>query len=144
MKNIILLFFALFLMTAAHAKECSQTIYDEADKNAIDFGSWENVYNYSKKYDGCIGSDTQESVSESIVKILADKWDQLYSLDKLIKKDHKFERFVIENITSTVYYEDLVKIHKNATKKCPNNLLNLCTAIDRESVMSYKDIEKLK
>ena len=131
-------------MNSVYAKECSQDIYDEADKNAIAFDSWESVYSYSKKYDGCIGSDTQESISESIVRLLADRWDQLYILDKLIKKDHRFKIFVIENITSTVYYGDLVKIHNNATKKCPRNLLKLCKSINHESVISYKDIEKIK
>lgn len=144
MKKIILLFSIFLLINSVNAKECSQAIYNEAEENAIDFDNWQGVYNYSKKYNGCIGSDTQESVSESVVRILVDKWDQLYALDELIKKDHNFKKFVIENITSTVYYEDLVKIHENATKKCPKNLLKLCKSINSETVKSYKNIEKLK
>ena len=144
MKNMIFLFFVFLFMNSVYATECSQEIYNEADKNAINFNDWKSIYNYSKKYGDCIGSDTQESISESVVRILADRWDQLYILDELIKKDHSFKKFVVENITSTVYYEDLVKIHKNATEKCPHNLLKLCKSIDRESVISYKDIERLK
>ena len=125
-----------------HAKECTQLILDEADKNAGDFKSWENVYIYSKKYDNCIGSDTQESVSEGIVRMLADKWDQLSDLKNIIKKDKRFKIFVIYGIDSTVSGDDLLKIHNLATKHCPKNSKMLCRKIGNEALRAYKEMDE--
>ena len=143
MKKFLVLFISTFLMSATlHAKECTQPILDEADKNAGDFKNWENVYVYSKKYDNCIGSDTQESVSEGIVRMLADKWDQLSDLKNLIKKDKQFEIFVTSGIDSTVSGDDLLKIHNLATKHCPKDSKRLCRKIGHEALRAYKEMDE--
>ncbi|WP_414501733.1 hypothetical protein [Zymobacter sp. IVIA_5232.4 C2] len=144
MKKIILLFISIFFIpTTVHAKECTQSILDEADKNAGDFKSWKNVYEYSEKYGECIGSDTQESVSEGVVRILADDWEQLHTLKILINKDKKFERFIIDNISSTVLEDDLLKIQDLAKKQCPSDSSRLCKKISNKAIKAYKEINDI-
>lgn len=143
MKKIILLFMStFFICTAVHAKECTQSILDEADKNAGGFKNWEDVYAYNKKYGNCVGSDTQESVSEGVVRVLADNWEQLPTLKLLIKKDKKFERFVIDNISSTVLENDLLKIQDLAKKQCPAYSSKLCKKIKNKAIKAYKEINE--
>lgn len=142
MKKRSILIVALLLTKIAYAQECTQAIFDEADKNAGHFKSWENVYAYNKKYDKCIGSDTLESVSEGIVRILSDSWNQLPNLKRLIKKDERFERFVIDGINSTVLEDDLLKIHDLAKKQCPKNSSKLCKKIGNKAIKAYKEINE--
>ena len=141
MRNFFILLISILFSATVHAKECTQSILDEADRNAGNFGSWENVYSYSKKYSGCIGDDTQESVSEGIVRMLADKWDQLHDLKKLVEKDKKFENFVIYGIDSTVSGDDLLKIHSLAKKQCPKDSKKLCKTLSREALRAYKEMD---
>lgn len=103
------------------------------------FVDWANVYYYSKKYEGCIGNDTLESVSENIVRILADKWDQLPVLEKLVKNDKKF---IIMGISSTVSGDNLLKIYDLAKKQCLKGLSTLCNKIGTKAIRAYKKMDE--
>ena len=142
MKALTAFFCTFLVIISVQAKECTHSMYEKADNDAVRFKSWKQVYNYEKKYNGCIGSDTSEIVSESIVRMLADKWNQLPDLKNLIKKDRQFEAFVIFGIDSTVSGDDLLKIHNLATKQCPKDSKILCRKIDHQARKAYKEMDE--
>lgn len=142
MKILITFLYIFISIISVQAKECSHSLYEKADNDAVRFEDWKQIYDYDKKYNGCIGSDTSEIVSESIVRILSDKWDQLPDLKKLIEKNNKFEAFVFSSIDSTVSGDDLLKIHDLAKKQCPKNSQKLCSKIGRKALKAYKEMDK--
>lgn len=134
-----------FFLTSANAKECTATLEKEANENIgmVD-KDWNSIYEYNQKYSPCIDGGLWEATSDSVVKMLSNKWDELSVLEKLVAKDKKFKLFITNNITSTVGSDELLKIHENATKHCPKRSLTLCKMIDREALISYKEILKLR
>lgn len=142
MKILITFFYIFLSIISVQAKECTRSLYEKADNDAVRFENWKQVYDYDKKYNGCIGSDTSEIVSESIVRILADKWEQLPDLKKLIKKNKRFEEFVFSSINSTVSGDDLLKINDRAKKQCPQHSQKLCSNISRKALKAYKEMDE--
>ena len=142
MKILITFFYIFLSIISVQAKECTHSLYEKADNDAVRFENWKQVYDYDKKYNGCIGSGTSEILSESIVRILADKWEQLPDLKNLIKKNKKFEEFVFSSIDSTVSGDDLLKINYLAKKQCPKNSRKLCSKIGRKALRAYKEMDE--
>ncbi|WP_414499585.1 hypothetical protein [Zymobacter sp. IVIA_12111.31 C1] len=142
MKILITFFYIFLSIISVQAKECAHSLYEKADNDAVRFENWRQVYDYEEKYNGCIGSDTSEILSESIVRILAEKWEQLPDLKKLIKKNKKFEEFVFSSIDSTVSGDDLLKINDLAKKQCPKNSQTLCSKIGRKALRAYKEMDE--
>lgn len=105
---------------------------------------WNSIYEYSQKYGPCIDGGLWEATSDGVVKMLSNKWDEFPILEKLIIKDKNFKLFIANNITATVGSDELLKAHENATKHCPKRSLNLCKMIDREPLISYKEILNLR
>ena len=62
----------------------------------------------------------------------------------MVKKDKKFKLFIANNITATVASDELLKIHENATKHCPEGASTLCKMVDREALISYKEILEIR
>ena len=140
-KPVLLFLFILFFSTSASAKECTVALEEKANANIgmMDRG-WESIYEYYQKYGPCVDGGLWEATSDEVVKMLSNRWDELPILEKLVTKDKKFKLFVANNITATVGSDELFKIHENATKHCPKNSLALCKTIDRESLISYREI----
>lgn len=142
MKILITFFYIFLSIVSVQAKECIHSLYEKADNDAVRFENWKQVYDYDRKYNGCIGSGTSEIVSESIVRILADKWEQLSDLKKLIKTNKRFEEFVFSSIDSTVSGDDLLKINDLAKKQCPKNSQKLCSKISRKALKAYQEMDE--
>ena len=147
MKRLGLIFLSiLFLATSASARECTAELEEKANDNLgmIVGKGWEGIYEYNQKYGPCVDGGLWEATSSSVVEMLSNKWDEFPILEKLVAKDNKFKLFIANNITATVGSDELLKIHKNATKHCPKRSFKLCKMIDREALISYKETLELR
>lgn len=142
MKKLLVLLILPFLISAIHAKECTAMLEEEANDNVgmLDRG-WESIYEYNQKYGPCIDGGLWEVTSDSVVNMLSKEWDKFPILAKLVKRDKNFKLFIVNNITATVGSDELLQIHENSTKHCPKKSLKLCKILDREALISYKEIK---
>lgn len=146
MKKISFIFLSIFILSSnIHAEECSLELEEKANSNIgmIDKG-WNSIYEYNQKYGPCVDGGLWEVTSSGVVKMLSNRWDEFHDLEKLVKKDKRFKSFITNNITATVSSDELLKIHENATNNCPKRALPLCKMIDREALISYKEILELR
>ena len=146
MKKIAFVFLSVFFLASnIHAEECSLELEEKANNNIalIDRG-WNSIYEYYQKYGPCVDGGLWEATSDGVVKMLSNKWNELPILEKLVKKDKKFKLFIANNITATVASDELLKIHENATKHCPEGASTLCKMVDREALVSYKEILEIR
>lgn len=136
MKNSILggilgkLFFliSLSLGLMAHA-DCSKEEAIKAEAGAAQLKDWHEVYEAFKNYSHCDDGAIAEGYSESVSQLLANNWDQLAFLEAAIKKDKKFEGFVLKHIDQTIAKENNEKIIENASKKCSKKSKDICKKI---------------
>ena len=143
-KAAILVMLSALSINSFAKNPCHSTVESErADAMLDNLNDWDSIYQYYEKYSkyGCYSTGYfGESIADSVVKILANKWDTLDNLSIYDKKNRKFVDFILSKIDSTVSSDDLINIHKSATNKCPDNLLRLCKRIDREAVNSFKEM----
>lgn len=91
--------------------------------------TWQMIYDSFRRYRQCDDGALAEGYSESIVTTLANRWDQLPSLEALIAHDRSFRDFVFRHIDATTAAEDLASIARNAERRCPGELTKLCAEI---------------
>jgi hypothetical protein len=97
-----------------------------AENEASTLKSWTAVHSSFRSYAHCDDGAIAEGYSESVTLLLANRWNTLPSLAKLVADDPHFERFVIRHINGTVPRERLVKIASNARRDCPKDHRVLC------------------
>lgn len=108
---------------------CSQSEAMKAEVNAPILKNWNEIYDSFIKYSHCDDGAIAEGYSESVSQVLANHWDQLNKLEKLIKKNKKFGTFVLKHIDETIADDARLKILDNALKRCPAKSKVLCKEI---------------
>lgn len=143
-KLSTIVFFSIISINSFAKSSCHSAVESEhADAMLDDLNDWSSVYQYYEKYSkhGCYSEGYYgESIADSVVKILANKWNTLDELSTNSKKNKKFKAFVLSKIDSTVSSDDLIKIHELANNKCPKNSLKLCKIIDKETVKAFEEM----
>jgi hypothetical protein len=97
-----------------------------AENEASTLKSWPAVQRSFQNYAHCDDGAIGEGYSESITLLLADHWNTLPSLARLVANDPHFERFVTRHIDSTVPRERLTRIASNARRNCSKEHRALC------------------
>jgi len=92
--------------------------------------SWEQLHQQFKQYSHCDDGAISEGFSESVTLLLAEHWQELWQLEKILKHDSTFLKFVVRHINETVPVERLNRIVNNAHKQCPKSLKSLCRDIE--------------
>lgn len=118
-----------FVFSNSSLATCSQNEAMQAEVNAPILKNWNEIYDSFIKYSHCDDGAIAEGYSESVSQVLANHWDQLNKLEKLIKKNKKFGTFVLKHIDQTIADEARLKIIDNALKQCPSKSKVLCKEI---------------
>lgn len=119
----------------AHAEKYPCTIVEgrRALDQAVMLRSWDALYRSYKKFGHCDDGAIAEGYSESVARILADHWNSLPRLAELAGKNAAFRAFVIRHLDATLNTDDLERIKKNATTRCPPNLRNTCKDLAKQA-----------
>ena len=96
--------------------------------------TWQTIYDSFLRYRQCDDGAIAEGYSFSVVTTLADRWEQLPSLDDLIAHDGSFRDFVFSHIDATMPTEELATIARHAERKCPSELAKLCAEIRQKAL----------
>jgi hypothetical protein len=90
-----------------------------ASDEAVLLRSWATFYRSYKSYRQCDDAVIGESNSESVARILVDRWGSLPELAHLAGADDEFRSFVIKHVDATLNMDDVEKIKKNTETQCP-------------------------
>ncbi len=105
--------------------------------------SWDDVYNFYKKYKQFDDGYVAEGISDSVAKMFANHWDQLQVFVKLAKKDEKFFEFVTRHIDATTDDKDLEMIINNSTNNCPKSVpSSICLKIEEEAKKALQEMDE--
>jgi hypothetical protein len=130
----------------AQQQPCNKAEYQQAEKEAVSLRSWDALYKSYRLYGHCNDVDAAEGYSESVARILVDRWETLPRLSKLVEKDKSFRDFVLGHVDATLDMNDVQKIHARAIQHCPAGLRELCknlqkqakTAIEEDASVGHK------
>jgi hypothetical protein len=139
----------LILLTAissfAQERICTPTEAQAAERSAlleVRALSWPTVYDSFKRFGHCDDGSVGEKYSDSIVRLLATRWDQLSTLRRLVLSDGKFHDFVLRHIDATTDEDDLKKVAVSARARCPAVAKTLCTSIEMRTDSALRGIHK--
>jgi hypothetical protein len=109
----------------AQERSCSK-IEDSMLRDAVMLPSWDALYASYRSYRQCDDGAVGEGYSEYVARILADHWNILPHLTRIVRRDAQFRAFVIRHVDATLNLDDLEKIKKSAQTKCPTDLRSIC------------------
>ena len=91
--------------------------------------SWQKVYQFYSRFRVCDDGGNADDLTESIVRLLVDRWKEVSQFGQLAHKNPGFKAFVLLHIDSTADTDDLYKIQMLSSQHCPQKYLSLCKEI---------------
>ena len=105
--------------------------------------SWQQIYGSFKRYSACDDGILAEENSDAVVRMLADRWDQIPTLRTLVDRDQRFGKFVFMHIDATTDDHDLDRAIANASRRCPQGDEQLCGTIRLRAVAARSEQDKI-
>jgi len=118
-----------FLGSAPHPCRAADRCTGIADERLFKVKSWSGLRKWFESYADCDDGGLAEGVSDYVVVSLAQHWRDLPELKRQVEKSPQFRAFVIRHIDATTAGDDLKKVVENATQRCPEHSMALCSAI---------------
>jgi hypothetical protein len=98
-----------------------------AEKRSYQLRSWSAVYAYFRDYKGwCIDGALGEGVSESVTRLLDERWSAFGDYAKLAQQNPKFSKWVVGELEGYENECAIVHAEANLTLKCPKDARALC------------------
>lgn len=129
--SVVSFFLYVLLTSKATAGPCTREEAQKAEYGASTLRTWEEVFRSYQHYKSCDDGAISEGYSSSVASLLADKWNELGDLVKLIEMDRAFETFVLRHIDDTMSHNQDVMIESNIRRKCPKSASQLCMALSK-------------
>jgi hypothetical protein len=134
-----LIVFALFLsglhVGSGHADSCPTILGDP-------IRTWDALYKSFKSYRQCDDGAIAEGYSESVARILVDRWNTLPQLARLVRKDADFQSFVLKHVDATLDITDVQKIRKKAREECPAGLREICKDLGKQANFALTELDQ--
>jgi len=126
------LLLTLRLAEATELKPCTKEQAIRAETGASSLRTWPQVYESYKNFRQCDDGAIDEGYSDSIARLLSERWSTVDELHRLTSHNRGFERFVLRHVDELMSPTQAEMIHKNAEDHCPSNVRQLCgKVIDR-------------
>lgn len=144
MKILIALLSMVVLCWNASAQEkpCTKADAIEAESSVSKLRNWEDIYKSFKRFRHCDDGAIAEGYSDSVVRMLAHRWNELESLIKRTSSDKDFYTFMLRHIDATADKSEIEKIIINSSKHCPDSASVMCSAIEetaRKALRGFKE-----
>jgi hypothetical protein len=105
--------------------------------------TWRQIYDSYKHYSMCDDGIIAEGYSDVVVKMLADRWNQLPALWTLVDRDDRFGKFVLMHVDSTADDHELDRVVANASRLCPQRDGQLCSTIRQRALAARSEQDKI-
>jgi hypothetical protein len=143
MQKVLLLLFAVCALSCgvarAQLKPCSQAENLQAENEAVTLRTWDALYKSYRLYARCNNADAAEGYSESVARILVDRWETLHRFSELAVRDKGFREFVLGHVDATLDMTDVRTIRTNAIRRCPAALGELCKDLRKEAEAAIQE-----
>jgi len=110
-RNFAVFIIILSIRCIGHAQErpCTVAESEIAMKEALGspFQAWDGLYKSYKLHGNCDDGIMSENYSESVARILVDRWGTLPRLASLARKDTDFRHFVLKHVDATLDMKDV-------------------------------------
>lgn len=93
---------------------------------------WETIYDVFHRFGQCTAVPVSEAFSQSIGRMLASGWSELYDLEHFAEANRTFREFVVEHIDVTISAADLRRIVGHV-ETCPGYARPICREIASRS-----------
>jgi hypothetical protein len=107
---------------------------DEADR----LGSWAEVHASYQRYKHCDNGAIAEGYSSSVASLLASHWSSLGELDTFVKRDARFESFVLSHVDVTMSLDQAEAIRSHVATQCPKASKAFCAKLQGRLVFDDK------
>ncbi|MDO8283346.1 MAG: hypothetical protein Q7U10_12125 [Thermodesulfovibrionia bacterium] len=139
----VLIIILISNVMTTYAKDCTPEDAMKAEDSAYGLKGWKEIYDSFIQFSHCDDGAIAEGFSDSIVTMLAYRWDEVLTLKKLAGADSKFLTFTIRHIDATTSIDDLRQVVDNAISYCPAESTTLCDEIKREANRALKELADL-
>jgi hypothetical protein len=113
----------------AKPPSCASEQARKAEAEADTLKSWKLVHLSFVNYVSCDDGAIAEGYSDSISRLLADRWQEFEKLQELAGQDPSFKDFVLRHIDESMSSEQAKAIEQNARFHCPVGGTALCGEI---------------
>ncbi len=121
--------FLLALPGCSAAASCSKDEAIAAEAEAVALKDWEEIHASYVRFRHCDDGAIAEGYSESITRLLTDRWETLPRLQSLTSRDKNFEAFVIRHLDQTMSRNRYEIILHNARNRCPVGASAMCATL---------------
>jgi hypothetical protein len=105
---------------------CSTADAQKAEETVGLSDTWQALHEHYKRYRSCDDGAIAEGYSDAVVRLLANKWEQLSDFEQLAQQDPEFERWALRHVDATTSTDDLERAWRNAHDTCPRSRRDAC------------------
>lgn len=132
--SLILLITGLATPLSTLAKECAREEAIAAEDIAARLPDWKQIYGAFERFAHCDDGAIAEGFTESVVHLLATRWETLPQVSSLESRNAAFRNFVLRHINDTADTSELKHIGRLARTQCPKGHGALCSDISRAAI----------
>jgi hypothetical protein len=126
---------------AAQATSCSKAEAINGETAASGARTWDALYDAFHRFGHCDDGAIAEGFSDSVVRLLASRWQDLHEFEQLSVPDRRFRAFVLRHIDSTANERDLRRIVAQSSA-CPSHARPVCRDIDKAARDALREMGK--
>lgn len=126
------LLLAIVCGSAQAAPACSTDEASNARAAASAARDWETMYDAFNRFGHCTALPVSAAFSQSIGRMLASRWSELYELEYFAEANPAFREFMAEHIDATIGAADLRRIVDHV-ETCPGYARPICRDIASRS-----------
>ena len=121
---------SLCLSTAqGRTRACAKDEAQKAEVSAAIATSWQELHRQFGLYGHCDDGAIAEGFSDSVTRLLADRWETVQDVLPMIASDPAFRRFIVRHVDETAPTDRLQKVTRNASERCPRSLKGFCADV---------------
>ena len=126
---------------AQAATTCSKEEAANAERAASTVRDWEAMYDAFHRFSPCDDGGVGEGFSDSVVRLLASRWDELHDLEHFAEANRHFRAFVLKHVDATASEKDLQRILGH-TKDCPGHARPICRDIENRARAALSELKE--
>lgn len=131
---LLLLVVCLATPLGVFAKECAREEAMAAENIAARLSDWKQIYGAFERFSHCDDGAIAEGFTESVVHLLATRWETLPQVASFEIKNAAFRNFVLRHVNDTADISELKRIARFARTQCPKGYSALCSAISQAAI----------
>jgi hypothetical protein len=142
LKNCVLMVLALALFGSSSYGQrpgCGTAESEKADLEASRLSTWDALFHSYKRFSACDDGSIAEGYSESVGRILTDRWETLPRLAVISAANKGFQKFVLRHVDATLDSRDLKRIRANASHRCTAGEESLCEQLATAANKALKE-----